>query len=50
MYSRHTGDLGNIEADGSGSVKDLTISDWIISLSGTGNVVGKPIVVSTILV
>jgi Cu-Zn family superoxide dismutase len=42
---RHTGDLGNIQADASGSIKDLRISDWVISLTGATNVVGKPIVI-----
>jgi len=42
---RHTGDLGNVEMDSKGTINDLVISDWLISLSGNNSVLGKPIVI-----
>ncbi|VVC24668.1 Superoxide dismutase, copper/zinc, binding site,Superoxide dismutase, copper/zinc binding domain [Cinara cedri] len=41
---RHVGDLGNIEADGSGLAK-VNINDSIISLTGSLNIIGRTLVV-----
>lgn len=41
---RHAGDLGNIEADQSGSAK-VKITDSQISLSGPNNILGRTVVV-----
>lgn len=43
---RHVGDLGNIEADGS-PVTKVNICDSVISLSGSLNIIGRTLVVST---
>lgn len=45
---RHVGDLGNIEADGSGIAK-VNIKDSIISLTGSLNIIGRTLVVGTII-
>ncbi len=41
---RHVGDLGNIEADGSGNAH-LEMTDDLISLSGENSIIGKAIIV-----
>ncbi|KAH7727062.1 cytoplasmic Cu/Zn-superoxide dismutase [Aphelenchoides avenae] len=42
--NRHVGDLGNVEADGSGVAK-FEFTDRLIALSGPNNVVGRSLVV-----
>ncbi|XP_019872034.2 extracellular superoxide dismutase [Cu-Zn] 3 [Aethina tumida] len=41
---RHVGDLGNIEADDNGTAK-VNITDKLIALSGTNNIIGRAIVI-----
>lgn len=41
---RHVGDLGNIEADPSGSAK-ISITDSLISLHGPDSIIGRTVVV-----
>lgn len=41
---RHVGDLGNVEADASGSAK-INITDKFISLSGPLSILGRTVVV-----
>ena len=41
---RHLGDLGNIEADADG-VANFTITDKMMTLSGSRSIVGRPIVI-----
>lgn len=41
---RHVGDLGNIEADVSGSAK-INITDSLISLTGPNSIIGRTVVV-----
>lgn len=41
---RHVGDLGNIEADASGSAK-INITDKLISLHGVNSILGRTVVV-----
>ncbi|KAF5273446.1 hypothetical protein FQA39_LY07463 [Lamprigera yunnana] len=41
---RHIGDLGNVEAGDNGIAK-VNISDCIISLEGTNNIIGRTLVV-----
>jgi len=45
--TRHVGDLGNIEADSSGTAH-ISISDNIISLSGKNSIIGRSIVVHSL--
>lgn len=42
--TRHVGDLGNIQADQSGSAK-INITDSLIALSGPNNIIGRTVVV-----
>lgn len=41
---RHVGDLGNIDADAKGAAK-INITDSLISLHGTNNIIGRTVVV-----
>lgn len=41
---RHVGDLGNVEADASGSAK-INITDKFISLSGPLSILGRTVVI-----
>jgi Cu-Zn family superoxide dismutase len=45
IFSRHVGDLGNIEADSKGVAK-VEIKDSLVKLSGEHSVIGRSIVVS----
>ena len=45
ILSRHVGDLGNIDADGSGVAK-INMKDKLVKLSGEHSVIGRSIVVS----
>ena len=46
LFTRHVGDLGNIEEDGSGSVVELK-TDSMITFEGTNDITERAIVVCT---